>query len=55
LTHKGVGALAPAASIIEALEHEYSERIGEERFEDMCVALDALIDDMLERDDGRRA
>jgi DNA-binding MarR family transcriptional regulator len=55
LTDKGLDALAPAASIIEALEHEYAERIGEDRFEDMCLALDALIDDLLERDDGHPA
>ena len=54
LTDKGLAALAPAGSIIEALESEYADRIGEERFEAMCLALDALIDDLLEDDGGRR-
>jgi DNA-binding MarR family transcriptional regulator len=53
LTDKGLAALAPAGSIIEALEREYADRIGEERFEAMCLALDALIDDLLD-DDGDR-
>ena len=50
LTDKGLAALAPAGSIIEALEREYADRIGDERFEAMCLALDALIDDLLEDD-----
>jgi DNA-binding MarR family transcriptional regulator len=53
LTDKGLGALAPAGSIIEALEREYADRIGDERFEAMCLALNALIDDLLEDDEGR--
>lgn len=53
LTDKGLAALAPAGSIIEALELEYANRIGEKRFEEMCLALNALIDDLLEDDRGR--
>jgi DNA-binding MarR family transcriptional regulator len=53
LTDKGLAALAPAGSIIEELEREYADRIGDERFEAMCLALDALIDDLLEDDGGR--
>ena len=53
LTDKGLAALAPAGSIIEGLEREYADRIGDERFEAMCLALNALIDDLLEDDDGR--
>lgn len=55
LTEKGLDALAPAGSIIEQLEREYADRIGDERFEDMCLALNTLIDDLLEGDDGRPA
>jgi DNA-binding MarR family transcriptional regulator len=53
LTAKGLDALAPAGSIIEQLEREYADRIGDERFEDMCLALNTLIDNLLEGDDGR--
>lgn len=53
LTEKGLAALAPAGSIIEGLEREYADRIGEEHFEAMCLALNALIDDLLEDDGGR--
>ena len=53
LTDKGLAALAPAGSIIEGLELEYANRIGEERFEEMCLALNALIDDLLADDGGR--
>jgi DNA-binding MarR family transcriptional regulator len=53
LTDKGLAALAPAGSIIEGLELEYANRIGEERFEEMCLALNALIDDLLDDDGGR--
>lgn len=52
LTEKGLAALAPAGSIIEALEREYASRIGEQRFEEMCLALDALIDDLLDDHGG---
>ena len=54
LTDKGLAALAPAGSIIEGLEREYADRIGDERFEAMCLALNALIDDLL-ADDGSRS
>jgi DNA-binding MarR family transcriptional regulator len=54
LTGEGLAALAPAGSIIDALERDYAERIGDERFEAMCLTLNALIDDLLE-DDGRPA
>ena len=54
LTDKGLAALAPASSIIEGLEREYADRIGEEHFEAMCIALNALIDDLLEDGAGRR-
>jgi DNA-binding MarR family transcriptional regulator len=54
LTDKGLAALAPASSIIEGLEREYADRIGEEHFEAMCLALNALIDDLLEEGGGRR-
>ena len=47
LTVKGLDALAPAGSIIEQLEREYADRIGDERFEDMCLALNTLIDHAL--------
>ena len=53
LTDKGLAALAPAGSIIERLEFEYADRIGEKRFEEMCLALNELIDDLLEDDGGR--
>ena len=53
LTDKGLAALAPAGSIIEELEREYADRIGNERFEAMCLALNALIDDLVEGDGGR--
>jgi DNA-binding MarR family transcriptional regulator len=52
LTDKGLAALAPAGSIIEGLEREYADRIGDERFEAMCLALNALIDDLLEDGGG---
>ena len=52
LTDKGLAALAPAGSIIAGLEREYADRIGTDRFEEMCLALNALIDDLLD-DDGR--
>jgi DNA-binding MarR family transcriptional regulator len=55
LTDRGLAALAPAGSIIEELELEYANRIGAERFEEMCLALNALIDDRLEADGGRPA
>jgi DNA-binding MarR family transcriptional regulator len=54
LTDKGLAALAPASSIIEGLEREYADRIGEEHFEAMCLALNALIDDLLEEGGGQR-
>jgi DNA-binding MarR family transcriptional regulator len=54
LTDEGIDALAPARSIIEQLEREYADRIGDKRFEAMCDALDALIDDLL-ADDGAPA
>jgi DNA-binding MarR family transcriptional regulator len=50
LTDKGLAALAPAGSIIAALEHEYADRIGHVRFKEMCLALDALINELLEED-----
>jgi DNA-binding MarR family transcriptional regulator len=50
LTDTGLATLAPAGSIIAGLEREYADRIGNERFEEMCLALDALIDDLLEDD-----
>jgi DNA-binding MarR family transcriptional regulator len=53
LTDKGLAVLAPTGSIIEGLEREYADRIGDERFEAMCLALNALIDDLLEDDGGR--
>ena len=53
LTDSGLAALAPAGAIIAALEREYADRIGKDRFEEMCLALDALVDD-LEDDDRRR-
>jgi DNA-binding MarR family transcriptional regulator len=53
LTDKGLAALAPAGSIIQGLERDYADRIGDERFEAMCLALDALIDDLLADDGGR--
>jgi DNA-binding MarR family transcriptional regulator len=53
LTAKGLAALAPAGSLIQQLELEYADRIGEERFEEMCLALNALIDDLLADDGGR--
>jgi DNA-binding MarR family transcriptional regulator len=52
LTEKGLDTLAPAGAIIEQLESEYADRIGSERFEDMCLALDTLVNDLLEGDDG---
>ena len=33
---------------------EYADRIGADRFEEMCLALNVLIDDLLEDDDARR-
>jgi DNA-binding MarR family transcriptional regulator len=54
LTDKGLATLAPAGSIIEGLELDYANRIGEERFEEMCLALNELIDDLL-ADDGSRS
>jgi DNA-binding MarR family transcriptional regulator len=52
LTDQGLAALAPVGSIIAGLEREYADRIGDERFEEMCLALDALIDGLLEDDRG---
>ena len=51
LTKKGLAALAPAGSIITALEREYAGRIGAQRFEEMCLALNDLIDGLLEDDE----
>jgi DNA-binding MarR family transcriptional regulator len=53
LTDKGLAALAPAGSIIAGLEREYADRIGNDRYEEMCLALNVLIDDLLEDDEGR--
>lgn len=53
LTDRGLAALAPAGAIIAGLEREYADRIGTDRFEEMCLALDALVAD-LEDDDGPR-
>jgi DNA-binding MarR family transcriptional regulator len=53
LTAKGLAALAPAGSIIAGLEREYADRIGHDRFDEMCLALDVLIADLLEDDERR--
>jgi len=53
LTDEGRAALAPAGLIIAGLEREYAARIGNDRFEEMCLALNVLIDDLLEDDKGR--
>ncbi len=53
LTDEGLAALAPAGLIIAGLEREYAARIGNDRFEEMCLALNVLIDDLLEDDKGR--
>ena len=55
LTDEGLAALAPAASIIDALEQKYANRIGSTRYEAMCGTLDALIDELLEDERRRRS
>jgi DNA-binding MarR family transcriptional regulator len=47
LTAEGRAALTPAASITAALERDYANRIGKARFEEMCLALNDLIDELL--------
>jgi DNA-binding MarR family transcriptional regulator len=47
LTEHGLRVLAPAGRLIASIEEEYKERIGPERFEEMCLALDALVDTLL--------
>jgi DNA-binding MarR family transcriptional regulator len=53
LTDKGLAVLTPAATIIAGLERDYADRIGPDRFEEMCLALNVLIDDLLEDDEAR--
>jgi len=47
LTGEGRAAITPAASITAALERDYANRIGKARFEQMCLALNDLIDELL--------
>jgi DNA-binding MarR family transcriptional regulator len=47
LTEQGLKALAPAGRVIAALEDDYARRLGRTRFEEMCLSLDALIDELL--------
>jgi DNA-binding MarR family transcriptional regulator len=47
LTAEGRAALTPAAAITAALERDYANRIGQARFEQMCLALNDLIDELL--------
>ena len=41
-----VGVIRVGRSIIEAVEADYARRIGKKRFEEMCQALQDLLDDL---------
>ena len=46
LTPTGWEAIRTGRSIIEAIEADYSRRVGSERFESMCQTLQELLDDL---------
>jgi DNA-binding MarR family transcriptional regulator len=54
LTKHGLRVLEPAGRVIASIEEEYARTIGPERFEEMCLALDELVDTLLdaERSEG---
>lgn len=49
LTPAGWEAIQEGRRIIEQIEADYARRIGPERFEGMCVALQDLLDDLAPR------
>jgi DNA-binding MarR family transcriptional regulator len=46
LTPRGWDAIAIGRAIIQQIESDYARRIGSERFEEMCWALQDLLDDL---------
>lgn len=46
LTATGWDAIRTGRSIIEAIEADYSQRVGSARFESMCQTLQDLLDDL---------
>jgi DNA-binding MarR family transcriptional regulator len=46
LTATGWQAIRQGRSVIEAIEADWGQRLGHQRFQDLCQALQALIDDL---------
>ena len=46
LTDTGWRAIRTGRQIIEQIEADWSKRLGEQRFQDLCQALQALIDEL---------
>jgi DNA-binding MarR family transcriptional regulator len=46
LTATGWQAIRQGRRIIEAIEADWGQRLGQQRFQDLCQALQALIDDL---------
>lgn len=46
LTATGWQAIRQGRRIIEAIEADWGQRLGQERFQELCHALQALIDDL---------
>ena len=46
LTDPGWQAIRTGRQIIEQIEADWSQRLGEQRFQDLCQALQALIDEL---------
>jgi DNA-binding MarR family transcriptional regulator len=46
LTDTGWQAIRQGRGIIEAIEADWGQRLGQQRFQDLCQALQALIDDL---------
>lgn len=44
LTEEGRSAIRPARTAIESIERDFAALIGPERFEEMCLALQDLVD-----------
>lgn len=50
LTDEGRSAIRPARAIIESIEQDFAALIGPKRFEQMCLALQDLVDALRTRD-----
>ena len=46
LTERGWEAMRAGRKVIERIEDDYARRIGRERFEAMCLALEDLLDEL---------